>query len=118
MFSIKLHYSREFTKFPRRKYVKGKVKYIDLLYSDILCVHEIDEIMEELHQVEEDKLLYYHFIKPLSDLNVGSYTLASNSDINQLSTFVANNKLIDVYNVHGKTMLHTYFVSPTQVELG
>ena len=63
MFSIRLHYSGEFTKFPDRKYVKGKVKYVDLLDSDTLCVHDIDEIMEELHQVEEGKLLYYYFRK-------------------------------------------------------
>ncbi|CAI9292677.1 unnamed protein product [Lactuca saligna] len=53
VFSIKLHYSGEFTKFPSRKYVKGKVKYIDLLDSDTFYVHDTDEIMEELHQVEE-----------------------------------------------------------------
>ncbi|CAI9280252.1 unnamed protein product [Lactuca saligna] len=53
MFSTRLHYSGEFTKLPNRKYVKGKVKYIDLLDSDTFCAHEIVEIVEELHQVKE-----------------------------------------------------------------
>ena len=102
MFSTRLHYNGEFTKFPGRKFMKGKVKYIDLSDSDTFCVHEIDE----------GKLLYYHFKKPFLDLDVGLYVLGSDSDINHFSTFVPNHKLIDIYTEHGKTMLHTYFLSP------
>nr|KAJ0228567.1 hypothetical protein LSAT_V11C100044140 [Lactuca sativa] len=62
--------------------------------------------------VEEGKLLYYHFKKPFSNLDIGLYALASDRDIHHLSTFIGNHKLIDVYTKHGKIMLHTHFVSP------
>ncbi|CAI9292676.1 unnamed protein product [Lactuca saligna] len=77
VFSIKLHYSGEFTKFPSRKYVKGKVKYIDLLDSDTFYVHDTDEIMEELHQVEEAPTVKFDLNGPdvdefdLNGVNVG-----------------------------------------------
>lgn len=98
--------------FLHRKYIKGKVKYIDLLDMDKFFVHDIDEIMESLNCINEGKLLYYHFKKPFSDLDVGLYALTSDNDINHLSTFVGKHKLIDVYTEHGQAMLHTYFVSP------
>ncbi|CAI9279268.1 unnamed protein product [Lactuca saligna] len=53
IFSIRLFYGREFTKFPGRRYVKGKERYVDLLDIDEFCVHDIDEMMETLGCVEE-----------------------------------------------------------------
>lgn len=76
MFSIKLHYSGEFINFLGRKYIKVKVKYIDLLDIDTFCVHDVDLIMQSLECVEEGTLLYYHFKKSFSDLNVGLYGLS------------------------------------------
>lgn len=37
---------------------------------------------------------------------------SSDSDNNHLSIFVGNHKLIDAYTELGKTMFHTYFMSP------
>nr|KAJ0199633.1 hypothetical protein LSAT_V11C600321690 [Lactuca sativa] len=98
IFSIRLFYGGKFTKFPGRRYVKGKERYIDLLDIDEFCVHDIDEMMETLGYVEED---------------FGLFALASDSDINHLGTYVGKHKLIEVYVDHGKTMLHTYTMSST-----
>ncbi|CAI9299253.1 unnamed protein product [Lactuca saligna] len=70
-------------------------------------------MMETLGCVEEGNLLYYHFKRPFSDLDFGLFTLASDSDINHLGTYVGKHKLIEVYVEHGKTVLHTYTMSST-----
>ncbi|CAI9264543.1 unnamed protein product [Lactuca saligna] len=54
IFSIRLYHGGEFTKFPGRKYIKGKQTYIDLLDMDTFSVHDIDEMMEQLGYVDED----------------------------------------------------------------
>nr|KAJ0212945.1 hypothetical protein LSAT_V11C400228200 [Lactuca sativa] len=113
IFSTRLFYGGEFTKFPGRRYVKGKERYVDLLDIDEFCVHDIDEMMETLSCVEEGKLLYYHFKRPFLDLDFGLFALASDSDINHLGTYVGKHKLIEVYVEHGKTVLHTYTMSST-----
>ncbi|CAI9282221.1 unnamed protein product [Lactuca saligna] len=100
-------------KFPGRRYVKDKERYVDLLGIDEFCVHDIDETMETLGCVEEGKLLYYHFKRPFSDLDFGLCALASESDINHLGTYVGKHKVIEVYVEHGKTVLHTYTMSST-----
>ncbi|CAI9300545.1 unnamed protein product [Lactuca saligna] len=52
MFSIRFRYGGVFTKFPGRKYIKGKMKYIDDIDSDLFSVHDMDEMMELLDCVE------------------------------------------------------------------
>nr|KAJ0199531.1 hypothetical protein LSAT_V11C600333240 [Lactuca sativa] len=47
IFSISLYHGGEFTKFPGRKYIKGKQMYVDLLDMDTFSVHDIDEMMEQ-----------------------------------------------------------------------
>ncbi|CAI9260492.1 unnamed protein product [Lactuca saligna] len=98
--------------FPGRRYKKGKVKYVDLVDIDEFSIHDIDEMMNILGCVEEGKLLYYHFKRPLLDLDIGLFALAYDSDINHLRTYVGKYKLIEVYTDHGKTMLNTYLMSP------
>ncbi|CAI9274568.1 unnamed protein product [Lactuca saligna] len=51
--SLLLYHGGEFTKFPGRKYIKGKQTYIDLLDMDTFSVHDIDEMMEQLGYVDE-----------------------------------------------------------------
>ncbi|CAI9303348.1 unnamed protein product [Lactuca saligna] len=54
IFSIKLFYNGVFTKFPGRRYIKGKVKYVDLVDIVEFSVHDIDEMMDILGYVEEE----------------------------------------------------------------
>nr|KAJ0186169.1 hypothetical protein LSAT_V11C900500450 [Lactuca sativa] len=113
IFSVQLHHGGQFTKFPGRKYIKGKQNYVDLLDIDTFSIHDIDEMMEELGHIDSDQtLLYYHFLRPFGDLDFGLFALGSYQDVHHLGMYVANHKLIDVYIVHGKTNLHTYSMSP------
>nr|KAJ0187464.1 hypothetical protein LSAT_V11C900468320 [Lactuca sativa] len=113
IFSVRLHHGGQFTKFPGRKYIKGKQNYVDLLDIDTFSIHDIDEMMEELGYIDSDQtLLYYHFLRPFGDLDFGLFALGSDQDVHHLGTYVANHKLIDVYIEHGKTNLHTYSMSP------
>lgn len=112
IFSVKLHHGGEFTNFPGRKYVRGKVNYVDLVDMDTFSVHDIDDLMEELGYCEEGNLLFYHFLRPTADLDFGLFALACDQDVLYLGQFVANHKLIDIYIEHGKTNLHTYSMSP------
>ncbi|CAI9274077.1 unnamed protein product [Lactuca saligna] len=111
IFSVRLHHGGQFTKFPGRKYIKGKQNYVDLLDIDTFSIHDIDEMMEELGHIDSDEtLLYYHFLRPFGDLDFGLFALGQ--DVHHLGTYVANHKVIDVYIEHGKTNLHTYYMSP------
>ncbi|CAI9265893.1 unnamed protein product [Lactuca saligna] len=113
IFSVRLHHGGQFTKFPGRKYIKGKQNYVDLLDIDTFSIHDIDEMMEELGHIDSDEtLLYYHFLRPFGDLDFGLFALGSDQDVHHLGTYVANHKVIDVYIEHGKTNLHTYSMSP------
>ncbi|CAI9286008.1 unnamed protein product [Lactuca saligna] len=113
MFSIRMHHGGEFTSFPGRKYIRGKQTFVDLLDIDTFSVHDIDEMMEDLGYASIGKPLYYHFQRPLGDLDFGLFALASDEDVRYLGSFVAKHKLIEVYIEHDKTTLHTYLMSPT-----
>ncbi|CAI9275495.1 unnamed protein product [Lactuca saligna] len=117
VFSIRLHYGGEFTKFPGRKYINGQQKFVDLIDSDLFSIHDIDDMMEELGCVEEGKVMYYHFKRPLGDLDFGLFALGSDQDVNHLRSYVASHKLIDVYTEFWRTNLHTYAMSPNPSKL-
>lgn len=50
---------------------------MDLIDNDLFSVHDIDDMMEELGYVEEGKVMYYHFKRPLGDLDFGLFALGS-----------------------------------------
>ncbi|KAI3792815.1 hypothetical protein L2E82_06706 [Cichorium intybus] len=113
VFPILLHNGGKFTDFPGRRYVNGQQHFINLVDIDTFCVHDIDEIMDNLGYVDEEVTkLYYHFQRPLGDLDFGLFALASDADIRHLATFVAQHKLINVYTEYAETKLHTYSMSP------
>ncbi|CAI9291399.1 unnamed protein product [Lactuca saligna] len=85
IFSVRLHHGGQFTKFPGRKYIKGKQNYVDLLDIDTFSIHDIDEMMEELGHIDSDEtLLYYHFLRPFGDLDFGLFALGSDQDVHHL----------------------------------
>nr|KAJ0212334.1 hypothetical protein LSAT_V11C400177300 [Lactuca sativa] len=83
--SICLVYGGEFTKFLGRKYIKGQHKFVDLIDNDLFSIHDIDDMMEELGYVEEGRIMYYHFKRPLRDLDFGLFALGSDQNANHLS---------------------------------
>ncbi|CAI9282549.1 unnamed protein product [Lactuca saligna] len=84
IFSICLHYGGEFTKFPRRKYIKGQHKFVDLIDNDLFSVHDIDDMMGDLGCIEEGKVMYYCFKQLLGDLDFVLFALHSDQDANHL----------------------------------
>nr|KAJ0199185.1 hypothetical protein LSAT_V11C600340960 [Lactuca sativa] len=117
MFSIRLNYGGVFTKFPGRKYIKGKMKYIDGIDSDLFSVHDMDEIMELLDCVEPGKSIYYHLKRPTWDLDFGLYALGCDEDINHFRSYVYEHKVIEVYTEFWETKLHTYQMSPNPAKI-
>ncbi|CAI9264928.1 unnamed protein product [Lactuca saligna] len=111
MFSIKLHHGGNFTKLPNTKYVKGEVRYIDLVDIDEFSVHELDAMMLELGY-SVPPVIYYHFRIPHEDLDFGLRALGNDNDVLNLAQYIGDNKVIEVYTEHGKTNLLTYFMSP------
>ncbi|CAI9290393.1 unnamed protein product [Lactuca saligna] len=95
MFSIRMNHGGEFTSFPGRKYIRGKQTFVDLVDIDTFSVHDIDEMMEDLGYASIGKPLYYHFQRPLGDLDFGLFALASDEDVRYLGSFVAKHKLIE-----------------------
>ena len=77
IFSISLYHGGEFTKFPRRKYIKGKQTYVDLLDMDTFSLHDIDVMMEQLGYCDEVLPLYYYFGRQFSDLDSRLFALGS-----------------------------------------
>ncbi|CAI9277603.1 unnamed protein product [Lactuca saligna] len=74
-------------------------------------------MMEELGCVEEGKVMYYHFKRPLGDLDFGLFALGSDQDVNHLRSYVASHKLIEVCTEFWCTNLHTYVMSPNPSKL-
>ncbi|CAI9303981.1 unnamed protein product [Lactuca saligna] len=111
MFTIKLHRGGNFTKLPNTKYVKGEVRYIDLVDIDEFSVHELDAMMLELGY-SIPPVIYYHFRIPHEDLDFGLRALRNDNDVLNLAQYIGDNKVIEVYTEHGQTNLLTYFMSP------
>ncbi|CAI9269817.1 unnamed protein product [Lactuca saligna] len=120
-FSIKIHHGGGggVTKLPDIKYTRGEVRYIDYVDINEFSIHELDAIMLDLgypnplriELTDESLVIYYHFRIPNGDFQFGLRALGNDQDVINLSKFIQNNKLIEVYTEHGKTNLLTYFMS-------
>ncbi|CAI9281188.1 unnamed protein product [Lactuca saligna] len=115
IFSVRLHHGGQFTKFPGRKYIKGKQNYVDLLDIDTFSIHDIDEMMEELGHIDSDKtLLYYHFLRPFGDLDFGLFALGSDQDVHHLEPPACSKQLLLEWN--GSPIEHESVPDLTEVE--
>ncbi|CAI9292054.1 unnamed protein product [Lactuca saligna] len=92
MFTIKLHHGGNFTKLPNTKYVKGEVRYIDLVDIDEFSVHELDTMMLELGY-SVPPVIYYHFRIPHEDLDFGLRALGNDNDVLNLPQYISDNKV-------------------------
>nr|KAJ0219453.1 hypothetical protein LSAT_V11C300139830 [Lactuca sativa] len=118
-FSIKLHHGGRFTKLPDIKYTGGEMCYVDYVDIDEFSLHELDAIMLDLgypdpwmdELTDESPVIYYDFRIPNGDFQFGLRALGNDQDVINLSKFIQNNKLIEVYTEHGKTNLLAYFMS-------
>ena len=90
---------------------------MDLIDNDLFYVYDIDDMIEDLDCGEEGKIMYYHFKRPLGDLDFGLFTLGSDQDVNHLRSYGASHNLIEVYTKFWRTNLHTYAMSPNPTKL-
>ena len=85
---------------------------VDELDTDEFSVHEIDSIVEDLGN-DGHKVMFYHFLKPDTDLDYGLQPLGSDQDVLFMAKYVEEgHKLIDIYVEHEKTNPDLYFTSP------
>nr|GEV90040.1 transposase, mutator type [Tanacetum cinerariifolium] len=84
---LRLHHEGSFTSSPDRSYINGQMHIVDELDSDEFSVHEIDSIVEELGN-DGHKVMFYHFLKPDSDLDYGLQPLGSDQDVLFMAKYV------------------------------
>ncbi|KAL4578998.1 hypothetical protein LXL04_015133 [Taraxacum kok-saghyz] len=114
LFTIKLYHGGEFTNFRDRKYIDGKVNYVDMVDIDEFSIHDLDAIMRGL-RYGVPPYIYYHFLVPNGDFQFGFRPLGNDSDLINLAQYVADHKLIRVYTEHGECTLLTYYMNPNPV---
>ncbi|GJS59843.1 RNA-directed DNA polymerase, eukaryota [Tanacetum coccineum] len=87
LFSIKLHHAGKFKELEKRKYVNGLVAYVDGFDIDKFYVHELNDVMVELGYVNDDPI-YYHYMIPGTDLEIGLRALGNDLDVLGLANSV------------------------------
>ena len=105
-----------FTKRPERKYLNGKVNFIDIVDCDDLRVHELDKMIKELGYILVC-ILVVPFSDPRSDLDYGLHALGNDGDVIAFLKYITRYKVIEVYTKHWRTSLNTYIKSPLQSKL-
>ncbi|GKC54965.1 hypothetical protein Tco_1077710 [Tanacetum coccineum] len=109
VFSMKVFHGGTFTPSPNRKYFGGKVQYVDLLDIEWFTIDIIHNIVKMLKYDPRD-IMFYHFNIPNKTLDWGLRALASDDDVVNLSQYVKDNKVIDVYIEHGETTVESYYM--------
>ncbi|KAL4579977.1 hypothetical protein LXL04_016149 [Taraxacum kok-saghyz] len=113
---IKLYHGGEFTNFRDRKYIEGKVNYVDMVDIDEFFIHKLDAIMRGL-RYGVPPFIYYHFLVPNGDFQFGLRPLGNNNDLFNLAQYVADHKLIRVYTEHGTTpVLEQVIETPSKID--
>ncbi|GJV95689.1 hypothetical protein Tco_1547266 [Tanacetum coccineum] len=77
---MKIHHAGKFKELEKMRYVNGLVAYVDGFDIDQFSVHELNVLMEELGYVNDDPI-YYHYMIPETDLDIGLRALGNNLDL-------------------------------------
>ncbi|GJT85844.1 hypothetical protein Tco_1067561 [Tanacetum coccineum] len=112
MFSIRIHHGGKFRRYPGRMYVNGHVDIFDMVDIDLFTVVGLNMMVVQLGYTGESELLFYNYLRPLTSLDEGLYSLACEEDVRCLATLVRSFKLIEVYIEHGVTALDSYNRAP------
>ncbi|GJR54720.1 hypothetical protein Tco_1405241 [Tanacetum coccineum] len=98
LFFMRIHHGGYFTDLPRRKYVNGKENIVDASGIEEFSVYEVDSIMKQLGYNETVEPIYYHFLIPRKDLDVGLEALGNEDDVLNFSKYVAipNDELYNI----------------------
>ncbi|GKA67488.1 hypothetical protein Tco_0767405 [Tanacetum coccineum] len=88
LFSLKIYHAGKFKYVDdKRKYVNGLVAYVDWCDIDKFSVHEIHGVMEKLGYVNDDPI-YYHYLIPGTNLDMGLRALGNDLDVRGLGSTV------------------------------
>ncbi|KAJ9553771.1 hypothetical protein OSB04_017816 [Centaurea solstitialis] len=109
--ALKIHHGGKFTKFPGRRYERGKIHIVDLVDPDKFSVIELEEMMKEIGY-KSPRPTYYHFVVPGKDLDYGLHALGSDRDVIEMLNFVDGCKVFDIYTEHWVSRVNTYDRSP------
>nr|GEX35052.1 hypothetical protein [Tanacetum cinerariifolium] len=71
--------------------------------------------IEELGYDGVDALMCYHYLGPMTDLDVGLLALGSDEDVHNLSCLIFNFKVIEVFIEHRITKLNYYYMSNSEI---
>ncbi|GJX63022.1 hypothetical protein Tco_0295922 [Tanacetum coccineum] len=108
MFSIRIHQSGKFQRYPGRMYVSGRVDIFDMVDIDLFTVVALNMMVLKLGYTGKSEPMFYNYLRPLTSLDEGLYALACEEDVRYLATLVRSFKLIEVYIEHGVTALDSY----------
>lgn len=108
MFSMKIHHAGKFKDYEERRYVNGLVALVDGFDMDKFSVHELNDVTEELGYVNEEEPIYYHYLIPGTDLEIGLRALGNDIDVHGLAKYINDDKMIEVYCEHLKSNLLIY----------
>ncbi|GKD03639.1 hypothetical protein Tco_1178613 [Tanacetum coccineum] len=89
LFSIKLHHDGKFTPSPKRRYVGGKLNYVDKIDMDPFNVDELHMFVKDLGY-DPKQLMFYHYKLPDKSLDYGLRPLSCDADVVSLIKLVAN----------------------------
>jgi hypothetical protein len=111
---IAMHYGGRFTTFPGRKYVDGQK--VTLKWQDFPSARLIDfkTIIVEYANYDPDIPMFFHYLKPGLNLDVGLFGLSCEKDLENLVMHARRTKRIEVYVEHIKTTLLNHFVASEQ----
>ncbi|GKA87816.1 hypothetical protein Tco_0809580 [Tanacetum coccineum] len=96
---MKIHHVEKFKELEKGRYVNGLVAYVDGFDIDQFSIHELNVLMEEFGYVNDDPI-YYHYMIPGTDLDIGLRALGNDLDVLGLAKYIKDNKLIMVYREH------------------
>lgn len=106
---MKVHHGGRFTNMPGRKYISGKVQFVDLVDSELFTVEVLNNIVKLL-KYDPKQIMYYHFKLPRKSLDWGLRALASDDDIVNMINYVGKHKVIEVFIEHNETTFDSYYM--------
>ncbi|PWA37725.1 hypothetical protein CTI12_AA580980 [Artemisia annua] len=104
---MKVHHGGRFTNMPNRKYISGKVQFVDIVDSELFDVEVINNIVKML-KYDPKQIMYYQFKLPRKSLDWGLRALASDDDIVNMIKYVGKHKVIEVFIEHNETTVDSY----------
>ncbi|GKA44694.1 hypothetical protein Tco_0737490 [Tanacetum coccineum] len=93
-------------------YVSGRIDIFDMVDIDLFTIVALNMMVLKLGYAGKFEPMFYNYLRPLTSLDKGLYTLACEEDIRCLATLVRSFKLIEVYIKHGVTALDSYLRAP------